>query len=221
MELVGKIWAALAGFWEANSGEFISALAGAFFGAWAAYYLQRESENRKEKDARHGAILQAQLALVTQLNTLQNIQKQWLDKFRSDPERAMKMWRFYQAASTLEIDFKSLAFLLDGEHAGFVAELHVVDRCYKTAMDALEVRNKEYERLRDHSEVVGGSLATGQFELRADIRDIKMLRDATDSLFESVDDAERKCSQAIKDLKTVGKKVFPKRKFLRQTDKFN
>jgi hypothetical protein len=218
MEFAAAAWSALVSFWNANAGEFTAALGGAFFGAWAAYALQQWSEKRKESDERHGAILQAQLALVTKLNTLRNIQTQWLNKFRTDQHRVYKMWRFYQAGSTLEIDFKSLAFLLDGEQASFLAELHVVDRCYKTAMDALEVRNKEYERLRDRSQVVDANMETGEFGIHADPRDVKMLKDATDSLFKSVDDAEKKCAQAIKDLKAAGKKVFPGRKFLKEID---
>lgn len=200
------------------SGEFWSALAGAFFGAATAYYFQRTSEKQKRLDEQHGAILRAQLSLIGQFNTLKNIQVQLLDPFRKDPEREYKMVMMFQASSALAVNYDALAFLLDTKWANLVGDIHVAERCYQTSVGALSMRNDAVRQLHARSELQAFDPVTGNSRIKADPRDAKSVKDLTDGLFNSVDDSVLKIDAAIKELKKAGKAVFPKKRFLSLED---
>jgi len=209
----------IAKFWDANSGEFISALAGAFFGALAAYWFQRFSEKKKQADTNHAAILRAQLALISQINILENFRRQTLDPLRNDPERFLKMLLTYRANNCIAVDYESLSFLLDSNNATLLLQVQVAERGYQSAMDAIDERNLTMKDIRAHSDVAKANMETGQFTVRADPRDIKLLKDNTDALYSSVDHAEKICGEVIAELNKVGKHVFPKRRFLSLEEK--
>jgi hypothetical protein len=213
MELLTSIGNQLSQFWAASSGEFMSALAGAFFGALAAWYFQQRTEWQKSRDEQHGAIVRAQLALISYLNTLRNIQTQHLAPFRSDPDREKKMVMFFQAPSHLSIDFNALSFLLMTDHPNLVQDLYLAERSYQTAISSLELRNKAVEKMHAQSQLQTME-ESGRCIIKVDPRATKLVRDTTDSLFGSVDDAAGKCDSGIKGLKKIGKELFPKKRFL-------
>lgn len=204
----------MAEWWDGHGADFLSALAGAFFGALAAYWFQQSSDKLKQRDAEHGALIRAQLALLGRLNTLQNIQQQFLEKHRADPRRATNMPMFHQAETSLPIDFDSLTFLLLTDHADLVNVLHLADRCYATSITTLAMRNEAMERMHSQGQPVDFDMKTGQGKIVADARHIKLVMDLTEALYESVDDSVKKCDAVIKEIKKVGKVIFPKKKFL-------
>ncbi len=201
-------------FWESNSGEFVSALSGAFFGALAAYWFQRWSEGKKSADANHSATLAAQLALISQLNIIENFRRQHLDPLRNDTAREFKMLLVYKPSSHLSVNFESLSFFLAAKEPNILMQIQVAERCFYSAMDAIDVRNQSMRELHARSDVEKADISTGHFTVKADPRDIKLLKDNTSALYTSMDDAEAKLSEAIRELKAAGKKLYPKRHFL-------
>ena len=207
----------LSAFWSQNSGEFISALAGALAGALAAYWIQSSTERRKERKARRSAIIRAQMALISQLNILAGFRQQKLDPFRSEKDRELRMTIVHLPRNCLPVDFESITFLLESNDANLLLKIQVAERAYHSAMDAVDVRNRSIQDLRARSELQSGDHESGEFIVRADPRDIKLVKDFTDALYSSTDHAERLCADAIADLKAAGKKIFSKGKFLSAT----
>lgn len=201
-------------FFEKNAGELVSALAGAFFGAIAAYWFQRYLEKSKQKDANHAGIMRAQLALISQLNTIENYRRQHLDPLRHDSERDRKLLLTYRTTRCLEVNYEALSFLLESNNANSLMRVQVAERAYWAAIEAIDERNQTMRRLHERAAVENADLATGQFTVRADPRDIKLLRDNTDSLYGCVDHAEKYLADTIAELRRVGREIFPKRKFL-------
>ena len=207
----------LAGVWHflaENSAEFISALGGAFFGAWFANLLQNRTEATKELDENHFAIVRAQLALAAQAGTLLNIQQQCLDPLRSDPARAQKMIQFTHIGTDLRVDLAPLAFILMTSEADLLQQVHLAECGYLTALNCLRDRNAAYDRLFKQSQLESMDLKTGHCTVVASGFDIKRLQDLTDALYDSVDRALIRCKKNVEELSRVGKTLFPKRKFI-------
>lgn len=209
-----EILKSLAGFLGNNAGELVSALSGAFFGAIAAYWFQRYLEKSKLMDANHAGIMRAQLALISQMNTVENYRRQHLDPLRADPQRDTKLLLTYRTSRCLEVNYEELAFLLESDNANTLMRVQVAERSYWAAIEAIDERNDTMRRLHDRAEVEKADLSTGYFTIRADPRDIKLLKDNTGALYGCVDHAEKLLSDTIVELKRVGKALFPKRKFL-------
>ncbi len=208
----------LAGVWHfltENSAEFISALGGAFFGAWFANLLQNRTEATKELDENHFAMVRAQLALVAQAGTLHNIQQQCLDPLRNDPARAQKMIQFTHVGTDLRVDLAPLAFILMTPEADLLQQVHLAQSGYLTALDCLRDRNEAYNRLFKQGHVESMDMKTGQCTVVASGPDLKLVLDLTDALYDSVDRALIRCEKNVEELSRVGKTLFPKRKFIR------
>jgi hypothetical protein len=200
-------------FWDHSSGEFLSALAGASMGAGAAYYLQNKSEKRKDLEAKQGAIVRAQLSLITMLNTLHNIRIQFLEKHRNAPDRTSKMAAFSQNTSQQKIDYDSLAFLLLTDYANTVQIAYLAEASYNTSIAALDDRNRAYYELFEKGKIVRME-ETGESTVHSEVKHIRMLHVTTDNLFTSVDNSILRCTQAIQELLYAGKATFPGLKFL-------
>lgn len=212
-----SIWQAFAGFWDKNSGEFISALAGALFGALAAAWIQARTERRKGDEAKSGAITRTQMALISQLNVLASFRQRHLDPLRSHPQRELHMTQIHFPRSCLSVNYESIAFLIENSEPNLLLRVQVAERAYHSAIDAVEVRNRAIDKLNERGELQSGDHKTGEFIMGVDPRDLKLVRDFTNDLYASTDYAEKLCAETITDLKTVGKKIFPKKTFLSAT----
>jgi len=201
-------------FWSQNSGEFISALAGALFGALAAFYFQLRTERQKETRSRQSAIIRTQMALISQLNILAGFRQRQLEPLRNVPERECHMTQIYLPRNCLSVDFESIAFLLESGESNLLLQIQVAERAYHSAIDAIDVRNRAIERLHERGELQSGDHNTGEFVVGADPRDMKMVKDFTDGLYSSTDHAEKLCSEAVIALNSAGKRIFPNKKFL-------
>ena len=106
-----------------------------------------------------------------------------------------------------------MSFILMSPHADLISQIHTAETSYLTAMDALKMRNEAFQTLHSKSALQQMDEA-GHCVLRADRRDIKLLKDVTDALFESVDDACKKCEEAVSNIRQTGKNIFPRKRFL-------
>lgn len=201
-----------------ESKEFVSSLAGAFSGALAAFLLNALHEVRKERDKKHEAIVRAQYTLGSQANTLVNLLKLHLERRRADPDRAHKIPSILHASTELRIDYQAIAFLANGPKPDVLGEILVAQGCYQTAQQILILRNENQERLVATSEIRG-------FEPDADRVQLEVaghgkilaqrVKQLTDELYRSIDDAIPKLEHAIVALENVGKEMLFEKRFLR------
>ena len=119
--------------------------------------------------------------------------------------------------STESIYFKSLIFLLPSENANIVQEIYLAEQAYKNAVDIVKFRN----RLKDNLLLSPTKkIKTIDEEKRTTVIEedkIKLLnlKDVTDSMFSTVDDALSKNIQVFEKYRTVLKTMFPKLTFLK------
>ncbi len=202
------------GLLQQFGGEFIAALLGALAGSLSAYYGQQKAEKLRLQEEHHGALILAQLALIGQVNSLENLREQYLDPYRNNPRRDKEMVMFSQVGSQLAINYDALAFLLMTDYSNLPLEISVAERSYQSAMSALEMRNIAFEKFHAKGRLIEADSGAGTCKIAADPRDLRFLKDTTDSLYEITDNALIKCDKAIHDLRSAGKVIFPKKKFL-------
>ncbi len=205
----------LADFFSKSSGEFFAAMTGAFFGAACAFWFERSKEKEKKQADECGAIMRSQLALIGQLNTLNNIKEQHLDLFRKDPIRERKLIQFHMTDASLRVPYDSISFLLTTKNPTLVLDVQSAEQSYISAMECLTLRNDAYEKLHKNSKLEKMDNQSGQCSVRVeDLRDLKLLKDLTDALYTSVDNASVRIESQIKELFNAGKLLHPKKNFL-------
>jgi hypothetical protein len=201
-------------FVSKSSGEFLAAMAGAFFGAACAFWFERSKEKEKKQAEEHGALMRSQLALICQLNTINNIRKQHLDPFRNDPIRERNMIQFRMTDASLRVAYDSISFLLMTKNPTLVLDVQAAEHSYISAMECLAWRNEAYEKLHNNSKLEKIDVQTGRCTVQVDLRDIKQLKDLTDALYTSVDNAYDRIELQIQELYKAGKLLYPKKNFL-------
>jgi hypothetical protein len=200
-------------------GELFSALAGAFFGALAAYWFQLTSEKKKDAENNYRAIIRAQIALVTQRNTLKSLDDQHLEQHRNDPERHMKMGIYTLDVFDQIVEADSLSFLARPSDVVVILDVHLSQRQYLSAINALRNKNEAYERVLMKSELGGINETQRKASIRPDPREAMLLQQKTDTLYQMITEARKQNDEAFVKLRAIGKKIFPKRCFISVTDK--
>lgn len=196
-------------------GDFVLAGFGAFFGALAAYWFERWKDRQEDADANHAAVLRAQMILICNVNSLAGLKRDFLDHYRDMPDRERQMALFYQMMNTDAVDVGSLSFFLDGSDPNLLLDLHLASKSYMNAADAIRIRNIEFERFAATADIHEFDLETGKLGGMVSLPRLKILKDATDSVFDCVDKALAKNERAVESLRQAAKPHFPKRKLLR------
>jgi hypothetical protein len=205
---------ASAGFWSNTSGQFISALAGALLGAIAAYRFQNRREKRHCDEKQRTAIICAQLTLMTQLNGLENLRNRVLEPLRNVQNRELKIPISIQPPADLSIDIASLAFLVDKHDANLIRDVYLAERSHFTTFRALAIRNDLFGKLHEASRVIDVNPTTGKATLDPEPLTLKLLKDATNALYDNIDDAIIQITRVVDALRRTGIELFPGHKFL-------
>ena len=201
-------------FMSQHGGEFFSALMGAFFGALMAYLFAHRLERARTLQDQHAAGLDSQRVFLFQRNILENI-VDFLNKHKEKEHRETEMPSLFQPFSTESIDFKSLIFLLPSENANIVQEIYLAEQAYKNAVDIVKFRN----RLKDNLLLSPTKkIKTIDEEKRTTVIEedkikLLILKDVTDSMFSTVDNALSKNTQVFEKYRTVLETTFPKLTF--------
>lgn len=209
-------------FFGAHLGELFAALAGAMAGSFSAYWLQRGSEKRRKRAEYVAEIIKAQIVLTTQLNTLRNLWENNLKPLQDVPDRNahLQLIRFFATGDPI-LDINAIAFLVTRKTPNITLHVHLAQRSYLNAIDALITRNRLYEELNLKSELVqlDGKIVT----VKSDPRLPLLLEAATDNLFRVFPPAMERCATMIKELAKDGgeryytwfSRRYGKRRFLK------
>jgi len=196
METLNKIL-----YWTAEIINEIWPIAFAtFIGAWIAFQLQKHHERKKERLSNIAAGKSAQFAIVTQLNSLKNIHKQYLSPLERDTDRALKLTPFSVHAEFPQLNLESLQFMLEGEGAQLLNELMISEHRFVTLLGSLEQRNIRHEQMQRRLAVEG--------DAALDAATVQILKDMTDSIYGLTDDAIKSHTQGVNKLKEYLEKRF-------------
>lgn len=192
----------------------LTGFVGTLIGACVAYFSDWVKERRKTRNEQCGGLIRAQLALITQFNTIHNIRQQYLDPLRNDPARVQKLIQFEMEDTKLRVPFDSISFLLSTKYPNVVLDVHSAEQSYVSAMGVLASRNAAFNELHDRSILESMDKQTGRCVIIANPRRIKLLEDLTGALYRAVDTAGERLAREIENLQISGKVLFPKKKFL-------
>ncbi len=136
-----------------------------------------------------------------------------LARWRSLPARERCMPYIVHTFDQSCIDVRKLSFLLTGPKPDLVMDIHTVDMCYRSACGSLQARNKMLEDFRASMDVIQHDPATGYTAGIADLPTLTLLRQATDSSFQCLDDAFTRTVRVMGAIVETGKLMFPDAKF--------
>ena len=191
---------------------FVTAAFGAFFGALSAFWLGSVKQKRDESNRRHTALLAAQYALFSQWNIVEDIRRNLLEPSRKDPNRHLNLRVFIRAQAPLTVPFKELTFIIDSDEPNLLQEIHLAEQGYIGAIDTLErwnaIRGDFYSKYQPETI----DMATGRASVTVQSKDIFLLKNAADILYDQVDKALPKFDEQIKKVFKYVKRNFKGKK---------
>ncbi len=174
-------------FNSTNVVAFSSAIFGAFLGSLSAFWLGRLQQKRDLCDKQYGALIATQIALWTQCNTLKGIKLNYLDHLREDPERCTKLGPLITPAPSCFVPFSDITFVATLDNPNLLLEIQVAEQNYICAMQALDVRNRMFDK---------------------SVCESSRLKQATDALYQQIDYTIPKLEQQVKNVYDFVKQNF-------------
>lgn len=125
-------------------------LTAGFGGAWLAFRLQSEREERKRRDKEFSDAIQVFLTLSSMVNRLYNIRSNHVLAHQADPYRHLKIPGVLgNDYVSLSVDSAALSFLVasdDDDDINFIGEVNVAAWGYGSAIGAVESRSELWIR---------------------------------------------------------------------------
>jgi len=94
-----------------------------------------------------------------------------------------------------------------------VMDIYLAEQCYRNSCKALQVRNEKLKAFQSTIDIKHFDLDTGASGGIAHLPDLKLLRDATNAVFDCLDDALARQIGAMRKLRNHAKRIFPKDTF--------
>ena len=194
----------------------VAAAVGACLGAGIAFLLEEMRRRRVERNGRYSRLLEAQIVLGMQLNTLVNIQQQYLNEHRAAQNRHMLLVPLHMSMSELRADIASLGFIAEVDDVEILHRVYLAEQAYITATTALTVSNSKIQELRYDGALAHGPVnqSTGEAQAVFDGAKLVILKQHIDGMYASVDEAVEWELEAIDELRGVIKRQFSERKSL-------
>jgi len=195
------------------SREFVSALAGAFCGAFAAFVLEsrrrRQEKIDKRIDTEYEALLRVQAVLLSQGNSLGWVYKQYPEASRFDNLKTIVLGLTRQL-----IDFKDLSFLGRSSDPQLLIELDVANETYDQFRRLVGYRNETIEVFFRHpeTEILQFNKETGLIGAKGSPRLTYNVREANAAVSNSLVRCTEVNQKAIKRLVLFAQTEFPGRK---------
>lgn len=160
------------------------ALLGTFLGAAVAFHLERRDRERRERRRQVESGRRAQLALVSQLDLLVNMDEKLVKNYTNDDKAWWTMPPVPFFPEHIPIDFASLDFLLGPASMQLLHDLVLAQFSLSQALSALKYRSDLLLEARSRAAAVGKhEVLDGHTE--------KMLRDATKAVFKHMSESIR------------------------------
>ena len=201
--IIDTIW----NFCRDHLGTALTSVIGTFFGVSVAFYVERWKAKKATRSAQRSALLEAQLVLMCHANSLYDFLS-WHESYRDDPARERHIPLRHYTFDEVSLDPRKLSFLADGPMPDLVLQTYVADRAYLSACRSLEVRNQVFQHYFASMDVHEFDLDTGAARGIDHLPTRKLLKDATDSMFNSLDDAFAQNMKMIRELRDVSRRLF-------------
>jgi hypothetical protein len=186
------------------SNETLVGIAGAILGSAASFAFGAVKECYDTRNARATAIRRTQFSILRQTNELRDILRN-MEHARHVKDRH----RFIQLIPKLgilhQIKVEELDFLVEEGHlsAQDLQELDLANAAYLNTRFVNDLRNRAFSSMQANTkpQMVNGNHVTGICNVLDDLN----VADATNNLFDCIDDAIVKCDKSIKTLLKAGR----------------
>jgi len=199
----------------------VTAFAGALSGAWGAYKLQINKENKKEEKQKINSLNKALFILLRQINAM-TMFKIDLEKVQEEDPivRAfqIKAWK-PNPYNDLKFNFEELSFILDTEDLNLLHELFIVQESFEQAIETINQRsiyfiNKVTPEM-ELKDIDNKKLTIDELKTEMDNNKIDGLVYATDNMYEHVYGTYQQLEDVELKLFNFAKSQYPKQKFIR------
>jgi len=189
---------------------FGSAAAGALLGSLSAFYLGVLQQRRDKKQRDHVAILRTYYALSSQWNILEGLRKDFLEPYREVPKRFLKMPIFYSFDRHLPVPFDDLGFLATSDDPNRLHEILIAEQKFETVIGSLKMRNQKLEEFYrlPTTKVHEFDFESGSGRIEGEIRELFILKQSTEIIFETVEEALKKLSEEMQTVEEFTKRYF-------------
>jgi hypothetical protein len=194
-----------------RSTEFISALAGAFFGAAGAYLFESRRRQREKRDHEYEALLRTQAVIISQGNSLG-----WIAKLYPSDDSFNTFQTIVLGLTRQMLDFENLAFVAKSSDPQLLIELDVANESYDFFRRLLESRNDTVEEFLRHpaTRITKLDTNTGQFSAEGPQQLLFQVRQTNIAVSRSLANAKGVNETTRHRLLTFAQKEFPGRRVL-------
>jgi len=194
-----------------RSTEFISALAGAFFGVTGAYLFESKRRRREKRDREYEAFLRTQAVVISQGNSLG-----WIAKDYPSPDSFDNLKTVVLGLTRQMLDFKDLAFIAKSSDPQLLIELDVANESYDFFRILVESRNDAIEEfLRNPTiEIKSFDANTGKIAAEGPALLLFKMRETNRAVPKSLANAKRVNEATMQRLLSFGQREFPGRQVL-------
>jgi hypothetical protein len=200
----------------------LATLIAAFGGAWFAFLLQNRKEKRKETNTNAEALNKVQITLSQQLNALTLFNKDFIQPYKDHPINWIAIPAIpHRDYSQLQIDGRSLAFLVEKDSSSLISKVLVVEEKFKEVMNVINLRSNIHvqqlqPKLAEMGFVEGQpfNYSLEKVENLIGLQLVSGLKRLTISLISITEDAIQSHEEIIKEIKTTGIKIFPGKRIL-------
>ncbi|CAN5367181.1 hypothetical protein BH09VER1_BH09VER1_05560 [soil metagenome] len=194
--------------------EFLTTLAGAFFGALAAFLSEALRRKFEEKNRQYESILATQATLISQANSIESVMRRISTQRDANPFDNLKymLLRFSQQS----IDFTKLTFIGASLEPNLLLKMDVAQEGFQFAVGLVEERNKLLDRFFNDpkTELKEFDSETGAVRATGDPRILNNLRQMNQTVYTAMQQTIKVNREARDSLYSFGKRQFPKSKLL-------
>lgn len=201
--------------------DFLSAVAtlvAAYAGAWYAASLVKEMAQSDERKRNISAGARAMFLLWRQLNTVAQIQMDWVEKYRNNPSAPVVMPPInYPLTDCARINLDDLGFFIDLGNVEVLENLAIAELRFLHAIEIVRERSKlhlmEIQPVLERIIPNGGSVPHAKLQATLGPRLFSLLIDQTRLLILRIDEAVKTLDAASAELHAALKAAFPEAKF--------
>lgn len=205
----------VANFVSAHLGEFIAGFGGAGFGALTTYLFQKRQEAAALSEKKYTAILESRMVLSVHISSLISMQTM-LAPYKGKENPAFIMGLKFLRLDRTAIDLKALSFITyESRNPNLWMDLHLADSRYFNTVEAFDYRNQVYREFSAAATVEAYDPSTKMAGVRADVKKAQLVIDATNALFEFVDNTTDFVKATLIALDATSVELFPDRKAVR------
>ncbi|WP_417316383.1 hypothetical protein [Cycloclasticus pugetii] len=192
---------------------------GGFIGAYSAFWLKANDDDRKRNELQINALNSALLILIRQINAIHGIKRDF-DQYIAPLDRAFSLPAMQPPNySDLKQNIDVLSFLIDSRNPHMLMKLTIQQERFEQAINAINIRNNFYvnevQPALSYHNLNGRPLPVREFEEKLGERLFQGAISGAEGMYRLVESCDRSVSITYQELFALSRELYPKGKFLK------